>query len=133
MDSTSQTSHSETISRPNRTRSSVQSATVPAVDVVEDSSGITVWLDVPGVPREKLNITVQDDTLHVEAESVVPIAAHLKVHYAEVRFPNFVRAFSLGQDFDSTKIDAKLNDGVLRLFVPRREEARPRRIEVRVD
>jgi HSP20 family protein len=44
----------------------------------------------------------------------------------------FARAFSLSADFDESKIDANLNDGVLKLSIPRREEARPRRIEVSV-
>ncbi|MBC8741807.1 Hsp20 family protein, partial [Paraburkholderia sp. UCT31] len=47
--------------------------------------------------------------------------------------PHFARAFALGADFDATKIDANLKDGVLKLTIPRRDEARPRRIEVRTD
>jgi len=111
---------------------SARRATItPAVDIVEDSHGITVWADLPGVPREKLDVKVHDARLYIEAEAVVSAHAGLRVHHAEVRAPRFARAFTVSDDFDTTKIDANLNNGVLKLTIPRREEARPRRIEVR--
>jgi HSP20 family molecular chaperone IbpA len=111
---------------------SARRATItPAVDIVEDSHGITVWADLPGVPREKLDVKVHDARLYIEAEAGVSAHAGLRVHHAEVRAPRFARAFTVSDDFDTTKIDANLNNGVLKLTIPRREEARPRRIEVR--
>src|SRR5579875_2092778 len=103
----------------------------PAVDIVEDSHGITLWADLPGVPREKLDVKVHDARLYIEAEAVVTAQAGLRVHHAEVRAPRFARAFTVSDDFDTTKIDANLTNGVLKLTIPRREEARPRRIDVR--
>ncbi|WP_156773972.1 Hsp20/alpha crystallin family protein, partial [Paraburkholderia tropica] len=50
----------------------------------------------------------------------------------EVRHPHFWRAFTLSPDFDVSRIDAQLNDGVLKLTIARRDAAKPRRIEVRV-
>ncbi|CAH2810390.1 MAG: Molecular chaperone (small heat shock protein) [uncultured Caballeronia sp.] len=52
--------------------------------------------------------------------------------HAEIRAPRFARAFTLSPDFDVSRIDAQLRDGVLKLTIPRRDEARPRRIEVNV-
>ena len=56
----------------------------------------------------------------------------LRVQHAEIRQPHFARAFSLSPDLDAAKIEANLQDGVLKLTIPRRDEARPRRIEVTV-
>ncbi|MEM5425910.1 Hsp20/alpha crystallin family protein [Paraburkholderia ferrariae] len=104
----------------------------PAVDVLEDSRGITLYADLPGVPREKLDVRVQDGNLTIEAESVIPTPSGLRLQHGEVRHPHFRRAFALSPDFDVSRIDAQLRDGVLMLTIPRREEAKPRRIEVSV-
>jgi HSP20 family molecular chaperone IbpA len=55
----------------------------------------------------------------------------LRLQHAEVRAPRFARAFTLSADFDTSKIDANLQEGVLKLTIPRRDEARPRRIDVK--
>lgn len=106
--------------------------TAPAVDVFEDSRGITLLADLPGVSRDKLNVHVQDGSLNIEAEAVIPTPAGLRLQHSELRHPHFWRAFALSPDFDVARIDAQLRDGVLKLTIPRREEAKPRRIEVRV-
>jgi HSP20 family protein len=105
----------------------------PAVDIIEDSHGITLWADLPGVPRDKLDVKVHDGRLYIEAEAAVPTPGELRLHHAEIRTPHFARAFSLSEDFDTSKVDANLQGGVLKLSIPRREEARPRRIDVRAD
>ncbi|GJH05903.1 Hsp20/alpha crystallin family protein [Paraburkholderia terrae] len=104
----------------------------PPVDVFEDSRGITLYADLPGVPRDKLDVRVQDGSLSIEAEAVVPTPSGLRLQHGEVRHPHFWRAFTLSPDFDVSRIDAQLRDGVLKLTIPRREEARPRRIQVNV-
>jgi HSP20 family molecular chaperone IbpA len=105
---------------------------LPPVDVIEDANGVTVWADLPGVPREKLEVKVRDGNLSIEAEAVLPVSAALKLQHAEIRAPYFARSFALSPDFDTSKIEANLKDGVLKLTIPRREEARPRRIPVQV-
>jgi HSP20 family protein len=109
------------------------STITPPVDIVETSEGITLWADLPGVPRDKLDVKVHDARLYIEAEAVVPAQTELRVHHAEIRAPRFVRAFTVSEDFDTSKIDANLQNGVLKLSIPRREEARPRRVDVRVN
>ena len=105
----------------------------PPVDIFEDSQGVTLWADLPGVTTDRLDVKVHDGTLYIEAEAAVPTPAGLRLQHAEIRQPHFARAFSLGADFDASKIDANLKDGVLKLTIPRRDEARPRRIEVRAN
>ena len=104
----------------------------PAVDIFEDSHGITLYADLPGVPREKLNVRVQDGSLNIEAEAMVPSPSGLRLQHDEMRHPHFWRAFTVSLDFDVSRIDAQLRDGVLKLTIPRHEEAKPRRIEVSV-
>ncbi|AOI68494.1 heat-shock protein [Burkholderia ubonensis] len=103
----------------------------PAVDIYEDSHGVTLWADLPGVTKDKLDVKVHDSSLSIEAEAVVPTPANLRLQHAEVREPHFARTFTLSPDFDTSKIEASLQDGVLKLTIPRRDEARPRRIEVK--
>lgn len=103
----------------------------PAVDVFEDSQCVTLWADLPGVSRDKLEVRVHDGSLYIEAEAVVPTPQGLHLQHAEVRAPRYARAFTLSADFDTSKIDANLQEGVLKLTIPRRDEARPRRIEVK--
>ncbi|KVF71548.1 heat-shock protein [Burkholderia sp. FL-7-2-10-S1-D7] len=106
-------------------------AIVPAVDIVEDSQCVTLRADLPGVPRENLDVKVHDSTLTIEAEARIDTPAELRVRHAEVRAPRFVRTFVLSADLDTSRIDANLRDGVLTLTIPRREETRPRRIDVK--
>ncbi len=103
----------------------------PAVDVFEDHHGVTLWADLPGVTKDKLDIKVHDGNLYISAEANVPTHPELRLEHIEMRTPHFMHAFSLSADFDTTRIDANLQDGVLKLLIPRREEARPRRIEVK--
>lgn len=105
-------------------------AVLPRVDVFEDQSGITLLADLPGVPRDKLELKVEGDTLHVEA-TMQPITPEgLEALYAEVRVPRFRRSFTLSRELDSQRIDATLKDGVLTLRIPKQESAQPKRITV---
>ena len=105
---------------------------IPPVDIVEDETGITVWADLPGVPRDRLGIKVTGDNLVIEGASAVPVSADMDLLYGEVQSPHYRRSFTLSRELDPGKIEAKLANGVLRLRIPKAEEARPRRIEVSV-
>ena len=119
------------VSRRDGDRPQRRMTLTPAVDVFEDSQGVTLWADLPGVTKDRLDVKVHDGNLFIEAEAVVPTPAGLRLQHAEIREPHFARAFSLGADLDVSRVDANLKDGVLKLTIPRREEARPRRVEVR--
>ncbi|MBP0593583.1 Hsp20/alpha crystallin family protein [Paraburkholderia sp. LEh10] len=119
------------VSRDQAGQSARGTTITPAVDICEDSQGVTLWADLPGVTKDKLDVRVHDSNLTIDAEAVVPTPANLRLHHAEVREPHFARTFVLSPDFDTGKIEASLQDGVLKLTIPRREEARPRRIEVK--
>jgi HSP20 family protein len=104
---------------------------VPRVDVLEDEAGITLLADLPGVPKDKLELKVDGDTLLVEGSVAAPMPQQLQSVYAEIRVPRYRRSFTLSRELDAGRIEANLKDGVLNLRIPKQEHARPRRIEVR--
>ena len=103
----------------------------PPVDIVEDKEGITVRADVPGATRETLSIGVDGDTLTIEATADLGATPELKSVYAEIRTPQYKRSFVLSRDLDIEQVNATLAHGVLTLRVPKREQAKPRRIEIK--
>lgn len=105
---------------------------VPRVDVLEDDSGITLLADLPGVPRDSLELKIEGDTLLVEGVVTTPMPQQLQSVYAEVRVPRYRRTFTLSRELDTSRIEANLKDGVLNLRIPKQEHAKPRRISVRV-
>ena len=106
-------------------------ALVPPVDIVEDGNGITLKADLPGVSKESLSIQVDGETLTVEGAVALGESNELRALYAEVRVARYRRSFALGRDLDTERIEASMKNGVLTLHVPKREQAKPRRIAVR--
>jgi len=104
---------------------------VPRVDVVEDSAGITLLADLPGVAKDALDVKVEGTSLTLEGQIKLDTPQGLNAVFAEVRAPRYRRAFTLSRELDAGKIDAQLKDGVLKLRIPKVAEAQPRRIEVR--
>jgi HSP20 family molecular chaperone IbpA len=106
---------------------------MPPVDVIEDGNGITLYADLPGVPRDKLNLHVEADTLTIEGEVALEVPEGMEPSHAEVSLPRYRRVFTLSKELDSAKVGAEFNQGVLKLRIPKAEHAQPRRIEVRVE
>ena len=109
-----------------------QAAMLPAVDILESEVGITLLADMPGVSRERLGVKVDGEQLLIEGEAEVKVPDGLELVHGEIRNPYFRRTFTLSRELDPARIEANLKDGVLRLHIPKSEEARPRRIEVKV-
>jgi HSP20 family molecular chaperone IbpA len=106
--------------------------TTPPVDVVEDSSGITLYADLPGVPKDKLRIRVESDTLFIDGDVSLPWVKDLQATHVEVPYPKYRRTFTLGKELDRDKVAAEFRQGVLRLHIPKVEHVKPRKIEVQV-
>ena len=103
---------------------------MPPVDIFEDESGFTVIADMPGVSKDQLNVRVTGDSLLIEGTTSVPDIGSVELVYGEVQIPQYRRSFTLSRELDPGKIEASLNNGVLRLRIPKGEEAKPRRIDV---
>jgi HSP20 family protein len=111
------------------TRSQEQYVT-PPVDIYEIPEGLVVKADLPGVPKEGLDVRVENNLLTIRGK-----AAHIapgEPIYREYGLVNFFRQFELNEKVDQLKISAELKNGVLTLNLPRAEEAKPRKIEVRL-
>jgi len=108
-------------------------ALLPPVDVVEDANGITLYADMPGVPKDRLVLRVEADTLSLEGEVVLPQTEGLAASHVEVQLPRYRRAFTLSKELDADKVSAEFAGGVLRVRIPKAEHAQPRRIAVQVN
>jgi HSP20 family protein len=108
----------------------LQRAALPAVDVFEDASGITLLADMPGVPREQLELKVEGEALLIEGGVQPRTPDGLEAMYAELRVPRYRRSFTLSRELDTARIEATLKDGVLMLRIPKQAHAQPRRIAV---
>lgn len=104
----------------------------PPVDVIEDAGGITLIADLPGVPKDKLALQVEADTLTIEGEVALNVPEGMEAAHAELNIPRYRRVFTLSKELDADKISAELAHGVLTLRIPKAEHAQPRRIEVKV-
>jgi HSP20 family protein len=107
-------------------------ALLPPVDVIEDATGITVYADLPGVPRDRLNVRVEGDALLIDADLVLSVPPEMEASHAEVRHTHYRRAFTLSRELDPDKVGAELSQGVLKVRIPKAEHAQPRRIAVQV-
>jgi HSP20 family protein len=105
---------------------------MPPVEVIEYAGGITLYADMPGVPKDKLHLQVEADTLTIEGELALNMSEGVEATHAEVSLPRYRRVFTLSKELDAAKVGAEFNHGVLKLRIPKAEHAQPRRIEVKV-
>ncbi|MCP5418380.1 MAG: Hsp20/alpha crystallin family protein [Chromatiaceae bacterium] len=117
---------------PGKERSEERAIRMP-VDIFEDETGITVLADMPGVSRERLDVQIDKDTLSISGKAEVPVPEGMEPLYADIRTTNYQRSFSLSSELDGSRTDATLKDGVLALRIPKREEHKARKIEVRTE
>ena len=103
---------------------------VPPADVWETEDALAVAMEVPGAAREAVTIELKDDVLRVEARVDASKYEGLEPVYAEYGVGHWARAFALPDKVDRERIEARLEDGVLTLTLPKVAEARPRRIAV---
>lgn len=107
-------------------------AMLPPVDVIEDGSGIVLYADMPGVPRDQVQVRVESDTLTIEGDVQMPVPQDMDASHIELQMPRYRRTFTLSKELDTEKVVAECRDGVLQVRIPKAEHAQPRRIEVRV-
>ncbi|MHB1668255.1 MAG: Hsp20/alpha crystallin family protein [Thiomonas sp.] len=104
----------------------------PRVDIIEDADGITLYADMPGVPREALHVQVEGDTLTLRGDIAIALPQGMDPYYAELRSSAWERSFTLSRELDASGIAAKLKDGVLDLRIPKAEHAKPRKVDVQL-
>jgi len=104
---------------------------LPAVDIFESDREITLLADMPGVKAKDLSIDLRESVLTIEGRVEAQESANEIELLREYRTGNYFRQFTLSEMIDQSKIDAEIKDGVLRLRLPKVEEAKPRKITVK--
>jgi HSP20 family protein len=108
-------------------------AWTPAVDVAESDADYIVKVELPGVQKEDVKITVESNTLTIRGEKKQQKEAKKENYYSfERSFGAFERSFSLPASVMNNKIDASYTDGILTITLPKSTEAQPKQIEVKV-
>jgi HSP20 family molecular chaperone IbpA len=113
-----------------------QETTVPArfyqpnTDIFEDEGSLTLVMEMPGVRKENVDITIEKNVLDVEGKIDFTQYQDLEPVYTEYNVGHYKRSFSLSSKIDQGKISAEMDDGLLTLVLPKAEEAKPRTIKI---
>ncbi|MGC9348499.1 MAG: Hsp20/alpha crystallin family protein [Anaerolineae bacterium] len=105
-------------------------AFIPRADIYETDDDIVVVADMPGVDAESVDITLEDNILSINGYTKDWQPEGYQLTYAEYRVGDYRRRFTLSERIDREGIEAKMTDGVLRLHLPKVEEAKAKKITV---
>jgi HSP20 family protein len=106
----------------------------PPVDIIEDEKEYLIKVDLPGVEKDAVKVTVEGGTLIVSGErSAEKEEKKRKLPRVERYYGRFIRSFTIPEDADDGKVNAEFKDGVLRVHLVKSEAARPKQIEVKVN
>ena len=111
-------------------------AFIPRADLLVDADGVTVYMDVPGLHADNLEIELENDTLTVRGDRPFPYSREDGAGPAgriERGFGRFERSLRVPSGLDPDAIDASLSDGVLKLRIPRPVTQRPHRIQIKAN
>ena len=103
---------------------------VPRADIFETDKEIFVLADIPGANEKTVDITLEKNVLSITAFVEPTIPSGFEVAYAEYEEGDYQRSFRLSDEIDRDKIEAIVKDGVLRLNLPKSQEARVKKIAV---
>lgn len=105
----------------------------PPVDIYEDAEGITLSAELPGVDPKDIEVKVEDGMLSISGTRKLEREDRKEnYHRVERSYGTFARTFSLPPNIDVERIKAENKHGVISIFLPRREESKPRKISVTV-
>ena len=103
---------------------------IPKVDIYEEGETVYLLADMPGVDQESIDITLEKNILTITG-FVDDEMEDYGLAYSEYRVGDYERTFALSDEVDRSKIEATVSDGVLKLTLPKAEEAKARKIAVR--
>ena len=112
-------------------RSQLRRRYIPRTDIYETDDAVYIALDMPGISQDQVDLTLEKDILTI-AGSIQdnPLADH-ELKYREYRIGDYRRTFRLSDEVNQDAIEASMKNGVLRLTLPKAEEVKARKIEVR--
>jgi len=120
-----------TLTRENRDsdRAQADQFIAPLASVIETGDGYTLEIEMPGVTKGGLDISVENNELTIVGRRSLPIVQGTLIHH-ESRPDNFRRTFELDPSIDADKISAKIEQGLVTLALPKAEHVKPRKISV---
>jgi HSP20 family protein len=104
---------------------------LPTADIYEDEDALSVVLEMPGVDKSNVEVSIEDGLLRVGGRLDFAKYQDLQPLYTEYNIGNYSRSFSLSDKIDQNKIAAEMKDGVLSLKLPKVKEAKPRTIQIK--
>ena len=106
----------------------------PTVDIYEDVEGLGLTAELPGVDPKSVEVKLENNTLTISGERKLE-REETKENYHRIEswHGTFNRAFSLPNNIDAEKVKAEHKHGLLRIFIPRREDTKPRQVKVKID
>ena len=108
-------------------------AWAPAVDIYEKGSDLVLQAELPGVDPKDVDIRIENNVLMLKGERKFEDETKREdYHRVERAYGSFTRAFTLPSTVDTSKVKAEYKDGVLRITLPKREEAKPKQIQINV-
>lgn len=105
----------------------------PAVDIAEGESEVTVFIDVPGVDRQSIDVQLTGETLSVRGERKFERQEGQNVLHVERPYGQFLRSFTIGVPVETDQVQASYRDGVLTIVLPKAEAVKPRKIQIQPD
>jgi len=120
-----------TLIRENRDgdRAQAEQFVAPPASVIETGDGYTLEVEMPGVNKDGFDISVENNELTITGRRSFPVGKGTLIHH-ESRQENFRRTFDLDPSIDANKISAKIDQGLVRLTLPKAEHVKPRKIAV---
>jgi len=119
--------------RPGQDELTATGSFVPAVDVYEDEQKVTLKLEIPGIDQNDVDIRLENNTLTVRGErKFEKEEKEENFHRIERRYGSFARSFTLPNTLDSEKVQANYENGVLKIDIAKRAEAKPKQIKVNI-
>jgi HSP20 family molecular chaperone IbpA len=103
---------------------------VPVTDIFETPEALTVVLEMPGVDRNSVEASVENDVLTIEGRIDFTKYEAMRPVYTEYNVGHYARRFEISDRIDQSKISAEIKDGVVTIVLPKGEQAKPRKIQV---
>lgn len=105
---------------------------IPAVDIFENDEQVTVIAEMPGVPIEAIDVSLEEDLLTITGTKQPDELPHARILIHEYETGHYLRRFTLAETIDREKVKASLNEGMLTIVLPKTVPEQPKKIEIKV-
>ncbi len=106
---------------------------VPVADIYETENEYVITMDMPGVEKADVDILIDKNDLTIQGTTSADAIETEDLLYSEYQLYNYKRNFIVGNDIESGKVNAAMNNGVLEITLPKKDEVKPKKIEITID